>query len=149
MDIEEKPLGIEIRLTGNMIKNYIDQTIQARLKENLTGIEGMVLGYIFHHNDHEITSKEVMENSRGAKATTSQTLNNLAKKGFLEMSPSPIDNRKKVIILTPKGIEVENEFKEIFKEISAQVRKGITSEDEANVKRILKAIRANVTTEGK
>lgn len=149
MDIEEKPLGIEIRLTGNMIKNYIDQTIQAKLKENLTGIEGMVLGYIFHHNDHEITSKEVMENSRGAKATTSQTLNNLAKKGFLEMSPSPIDHRKKVIILTPKGIEVENEFKEIFKEISAQVRKGITSEDEANVKRILKAIRANVTTEGK
>jgi Transcriptional regulators len=149
MDIEEKPLGVEIRLTGNMIKNFIDQTIQARLKEKITGIEGMVLGYIFRHNDHEITSKEVMENNRGAKATTSQTLHNLEKKGFLIMSPSPSDRRKKVIVLTPKGIEVENEFKEIFKEISVQVRKGITIEDEAVVKRILKIIRANVTTEGK
>lgn len=149
MEIEEKPLGVEIRLTGNMIKNFIDQTIQARLTEKITGIEGMVLGYIFRHNDHEITSKEVMESNRAAKATTSQTLNNLAKKGFLEMSPSPTDHRKKVIVLTSKGVEVENEFKQIFKEISVQVRKGITAEDEAAVKRILKVIRANVTTEGK
>jgi MarR family transcriptional regulator, repressor for mepA len=149
MEKEEKPLGVEIRLTGNMIKNFIDQTIQANLKENITGIEGMVLGYIFHHDDHEITSKDVMERNRASKATTSQTLNNLAKKGYLAMSPSSIDHRKKIITLTPKGIEVENEFKEIFKEISIQVRKGITLEDEANVKRILKLIRSNVTTEGK
>jgi DNA-binding MarR family transcriptional regulator len=141
---EEKPIGAEIRHTDNLIKAYIDQTLENHLKENLTGIEGMTMGYIFRHQDQEITAKEVMARSRVSKATTSQTLNGLVKKGYIGMSPSKTDKRKKVITLTAKGEQVEAEFNEIFKEISARVKKGITPEEEATVRGILAKIRANV-----
>jgi DNA-binding MarR family transcriptional regulator len=141
---EEKPIGAEIRHTDNLIKAYIDQTLENHLKENLTGIEGMTMGYIFRHQDQEITAKEVMARSRVSKATTSQTLNGLVKKGYIRMSPSKTDKRKKVITLTAKGEQVEAEFNEIFKEISARVKKGITPEEEATVRGILAKIRANV-----
>jgi MarR family transcriptional repressor of mepA len=141
---KEKPIGAEIRCTDNLIKTFIDQTLENKLKDDLTGIEGMTLGFIFRHQNEEITAKEVMARSRTSKATTSQTLNGLVKKGYLKMESSSKDKRKKIITLTPKGVEMENEFKEIFKEISLTVKKGITEEEEKEVRAILKKIQANI-----
>jgi len=141
---EEKPIGVEIRHTDNLIKAYIDQTLSNQLEEKLTGIEGMTLGYIFHHQEEEIVAKDVMARSRVSKATTSQTLAGLVKKGYLRMAPSKEDKRKKVITLTEKGEKVEMEFKTIFRAISAQVKKGIGPEEEKTVREILAKIRANV-----
>ena len=141
---EEKPLGAEIRRTDHMVKAYIDQTLENHLKEELTGIEGMTLGYIFHHQDQEIVAKDVMARSKVSKATTSQTLSGLEKKGYIKMVPSPEDKRKKIITLTAKGEKVEAEFKEIFKEISATVKTGVTPEEEKTVREVLAKIRANV-----
>ena len=39
------------------------------------------------------------------------------------------------------------EFKEIFKEITAQVKKGISLEEEATIRAVLAKIRANVGEE--
>jgi DNA-binding MarR family transcriptional regulator len=142
---KEKPIGAEIRCTDNLIKTFIDQTLETRLKDDLTGIEGMTLGFIFRHQDEEITAKEVMSRSRTSKATTSQTLNGLVKKGYIKMKPSSSDKRKKTITLTPKGVEMENQFKEIFKEISATVKKGITPNEEKEIRLILKKIQANIS----
>jgi DNA-binding MarR family transcriptional regulator len=144
---EEKPLGAEIRRTDHLIKAYIDQTLEEHLKEELTGIEGMTLGYIFHHQGQEIVAKDVMARSKVSKATTSQTLSGLEKKGYIRMVASPEDKRKKIITLTAKGEKVEAEFKEIFKEISARVKAGVTPEEEATVRSVLAKIRANLSEE--
>ena len=144
-DEKEKPLGVEIRCTGNLIKNYIDQSLQAQLKDKLTGIEGMTLGFIFHNQEKKITAKDVMARSKASKATTSQTLNGLVKKGYIRMETIPNDKRIKAITLTLKGIEMENEFKDIFKDITLTVRKGISEEDEKTIRRILKTIQTNVS----
>jgi MarR family transcriptional regulator, organic hydroperoxide resistance regulator len=146
---EEKPLGAEIRQTNNLIKAYIDKTLEEQIEEDLTGIEGMTLGYIFRHQDQEITAKDVMARSKVSKATTSQTLNGLEKKGYIQMLPTKGDKRKKVIRLTAKGEKVEAEFKEIFTGISARVKAGITPEEEAMLRNILKKIRENVSEEEK
>jgi len=146
---EEKPLGAEIRQTNNLIKAYIDRTLESQLRERLTGIEGMTLGYIFRHQGEEIVAKDIMERSRTSKATTSQTLSGLEKKGYIQMQPSPSDKRKKVITLTDKGLQVEAEFKEIFIGISLKVKEGVTPEEEETVRNVLKKIRANVREEDK
>jgi DNA-binding MarR family transcriptional regulator len=141
---ENRPLGVEIRMTSNLVKNYIDQTLEKNLKEKLTGIEGMSLGYIFRHQGEEITAKEIRDRSHSSKATISQTLSGLEKKGYIEAVPSPSDKRKKIIVLTPLGQKVQKEFREIFKGITAQVKRGISPEEEENVREILKKIQANV-----
>lgn len=144
---EEKPIGVEIRHTDNLIKAYIDQTLSSQLEERLTGIEGMTLGFIFHHQGVEIVAKDVMAHSKVSKATTSQTLAGLVKKGYIRMIPSKEDKRKKVITLTDKGEKVEMEFKTIFGAISAQVKKGISPEEDKTVREVLAKIRANVEEE--
>jgi MarR family transcriptional repressor of mepA len=144
---EEKALGADIRQTNNLIKAYIDRTLESQLEEKLTGIEGMTLGYIFRHQEEEIVAKDVMTRSKVSKATTSQTLSGLVKKGYIRMAPSKEDKRKKVITLTEKGEKVEAEFKAIFTGISAQVKKGVTPEEEKTVREVLAKIRANVEEE--
>lgn len=144
---EEKPLGADIRQTSNLIKAFIDQTLQGRIKENLTGIEGMTLGYIFRHQGQEIVAKDVMARSKASKATTSQTLNGLVKKGCIKMVPSAGDKRKKIITLTEKGEELEREFKALFVEIGAKIKEDITPEEEKTIRAVLAKIRQNVSGE--
>jgi DNA-binding MarR family transcriptional regulator len=146
-DEKEKPLGAEIRCTDNLIKNYIDQTLQANLKESLTGIEGMTMAFIFRHQGEEITAKNIMARNHGSKAATSQTLNGLEKKGYIITEPSKNDRRKKVITLTAKGQNVNAEFKDIFRGITCQIKKGMTPEDEATIRRVLSLIRFNLSGE--
>jgi DNA-binding MarR family transcriptional regulator len=146
---EEKPLGAEIRLTSNAVKSYIDATLESKLKDRLTGIEGLTMGYLFKHEGSVVTAKDIMEKSRSSKATTSQTLHGLEEKGYIKMVPSKDDKRVKAIELTEKGEEVHREFGEIFKDITVQVKKDITPEEEAMVRRVLKQIQANVGMEDK
>jgi DNA-binding MarR family transcriptional regulator len=141
---EEKPLGLEIRFTSNLIKSYVDQELEKKLSYKLTGIEGMTMGYIFRHDKEEITAAAVMEKSHASKATTSQTLAGLVKKGYIKMIPSPSDKRKKIISLTKEGQEVEAEFKEAFVEIGKEVKKGLSEEDEKKIREILKKVQQNV-----
>lgn len=141
---EERPLGADLRRTDNLIKGFVDQTVQSRISANVTGIEGMILGFIFRHIDEENTSKMVMERMHSSRATTSQSLNGLVKKGFIEMVSSKEDKRKKIIHLTEKGTAVHLEFNEIFKDIMAQVEAGITPEEKKAFRETLAKIRDNV-----
>jgi MarR family transcriptional regulator, repressor for mepA len=144
------PLGVEIKRTNKAIKLYIDRYLEAHLKESLTGVEGMTLGYIFHHqtdekgNPRTITAKDVMLNSKNVKATTSQTLTSLQRKGFIKMVPLKEDQRVKSIVLTEKGREVNKEFNVIFGEINSQISKGITQQEKDSLRAILKKVQANV-----
>jgi DNA-binding MarR family transcriptional regulator len=146
---EEKPIGAEIRTTSNLIKAYIDGVLEQKLSNKLTGIEGMTIGYVFRHQDQEVTAKDIIERSKTSKATTSQTLNGLVKKGLIRMVPSKKDQRKKVISLTAKGEEIHQEFRDAFVGITATVKKGITPEEEKTLREILAKIRANVGGEEK
>ena len=146
---EEKPLGAEIRVTSNAVKSYIDATLESKLKDRLTGIEGLTMGYLFKHEGSVVTAKDIMEKSHSSKATTSQTLHGLEEKGYIRMVPSKDDKRVKGIELTEKGEEVHKEFREIFKGVTAQVKRGITPEEEEIVRRVLKKIQANVGMEDK
>lgn len=144
---ETKPLGYEIRLTANQIKCYIDQKVTVGVGSNLTGIEGMTMGFLFHHKNEEVTCKRLMERDGASKATVSQTLKGLEKKGFIEMVHPKDDKRKKIISLTPKGQEIEREFDEIFKEINQNIESGLDEKEIETLRSLLMRIRENVSME--
>lgn len=131
-------------MTSNAVKTYIDQVLEEKLKDRLTGIEGLTMGYLFKHEGSETTAQELMAHSHSSKATTSQTLSGLEKKGYIVMQPSQKDKRKKAIVLTEKGEEVHQEFQTIFKDVTATVKENVTPEEEATVRAVLKKIQANV-----
>jgi DNA-binding MarR family transcriptional regulator len=142
--MEKKHLGAETKLASHAIRSYIDKVLAEKLKEKLTGVEGMTMGYFFRHQDMVLTARLVMDRFHITKATASQTLNGLEKKGLISMKPLPGDKRVKRIVLTEKGEAVQAEFKVIFAEINGQIEKGISEADKETFRSVLHKMMDNV-----
>lgn len=141
---EKRPLGAEIRLTSNAIKNYIDRYMNERFAIEITGVECMTLAYIFRHEGKPIVAADLMRRFGVSKATISQTLSGLSKKGFVRQKTSKVDGRIKIISLTKKGKDLKIRFDKLFKKINASIVDNFSEEEKTELYRLLKKIQSNV-----
>jgi len=140
---EVQPLGVELRWTARMIMAYINTTMEKELDQDLTGVEGMILGFIFRNQDRPLTSRDVIAHYRFSKAAVSETLHGLCQKGFIRMDVSPQDKRSKIIQLTPKGEKTHASFKVLFAKINDVIEKGLSEDDKKQIRQYLSIIRSN------
>jgi DNA-binding MarR family transcriptional regulator len=141
---EQRPLGAEIRRTGNAIKNYIDNVLLTKLNEKLTGVEGMTMVFIFRHQSQDLTARDIMARFDVSKATVSQILHGIEKKGLIVMRPLKEDKRAKIIILTERGQKVNEEFTALFAEMNSRIEQNLTKEEKQELRSVLLRMRENV-----
>ena len=140
--IEEKPIGIQIRRTSNLIKNYIDAEVERRLNRNITGLEAVLLRNIARLS-FECTSKKLQAATGASKAALSEALKNLERKGFLRFEGSSKDRRVKHLLITEQGKEILQELSRIFDDIEKNLLSNVSKEDLETTIRTLSAIRGN------
>ncbi len=141
---EQHPLGAEIRHTGNAIKNYINNVLLAKLNEKLTGVEGMTMVFIFRHQGQDLSARDVMARFDVSKATVSQILHGIEKKGLIVMKPLKDDKRVKIIVLTAKGQKINEEFTTLFTEMNSKIEKGLTEDEKIQLRSTLLKMRENI-----
>jgi DNA-binding MarR family transcriptional regulator len=141
---KENPLGAELKRTVNALQCYISSYVSSHIREDITAMEGMTLGYFFRHSDQKITAKDIIRHSHVSKATVSANLNSLMRKGFLRMVTDPKDKRSKAIVLTKKGKETNAEFDRLFHDINAEIEKGFSADEKQSFRAYLERIRANI-----
>lgn len=135
-------IGASIRRTHHDIKVFVDRYVNAHLPNHLTGIEGLIVGYIFHHTN--VVAGDIMESFHLQKATISQALTNLEKKDVIRMAIDKKDKRKKIITLTKKGEDAHKEFEALYISLIPTIEQGINEEDKATFLRVCEQIRKNV-----
>jgi DNA-binding MarR family transcriptional regulator len=143
-NMEKRSLGFETRKLAHAIKLYVDGTLSKELDIDLSGVEGMTLGYLFHHPDEVVTAQSLMEHFKVKKAACSQLLHALSNKGLIAMKPIPTDKRVKRIVLTKKGNTLHAEFDRIFAKINAQIEKDITPEEREQYECIVAKMASNI-----
>lgn len=143
--MQNRPLGSQIHWTSICIENYISTFFDKECHSCLTPMDCTSLRFIFSHQDEVLYAKDLMKYTKLSKATTSQTLNSLMKKGLIVMVSEKDDKRKKRIVLTPKGNQAINEVDELFVEITKNVEKDFTDEEKANLSKLLEKVRKNVS----
>lgn len=144
---EEKPIGNQIRVTYNMVDNYINSYLANHLVERLYGFEGMTLRYLYENPDSIVTSSLVAKRFNVSKATASQTLHRLEKKGYLKMKPLKEDKRVMQLVLTEKGKRRHQDCSQCFVDITNTIEKDFSKEERETLTFLLKKIIQNITTE--
>lgn len=138
------PVGALIHQTANYIDTFIDSYLNNSKDVFLTAMEGMTMRTIYH-KDGPLFAKDIMKSTHVSKATTSQTLNSLVRKGLIIMQTKENDKRSKIIYLTDKGKETIIKFDEAFAKITEATEKDFTVEEREILVRLLEKIRNNVT----
>lgn len=59
----EKRIGIEIRVLANLIGRCLNDVGFNDEQNSLTGPQGLVLGYLYDHQDHDIFQKILKQHS--------------------------------------------------------------------------------------
>lgn len=138
----EKEIGTVIRNVNHDIKVFLDRYMSLHLPNHLTGIEGLVVGYISTHGS--LYASDIMENFHFQKATVSQAIAKLVRKGYLSVKLDPKDKRKKIILLTELGKKANEEFEDLYKTLVPTIEKGISEEDKLTFLRVCEQVKKNV-----
>lgn len=115
--------------------------------QDITFAEASVLFCLLEHSSDNFCSRDIYGVFRVSKATVSAILKNLRKKGYLEMTALPEDERRKQITLTDKAYRAREKIQESLEHRSALMCRGIPPEEIAVTKECLKKILNNLKQE--
>ncbi len=104
---------------------------------DLTFTQWQVLKAINMSEEKELNINEIIFELNSDKATISQVIKNLEKKGMVNIKQDELDKRKKNISLTNKMINNCLELKKIEEEFLKDIFKNLTDKEKKEFERIL------------
>ena len=143
--VKERAIGFELKFTNNEIRRSLDQRFAENGLEDLSGMQGPVIGYIFgNSSERDVFQKDIEKWFNIRRSTATVMLQAMEQKGLIEREPVPNDGRLKKIILTDKAKELHYRVKEQIEQFHRELEEGITPEEKEEFLRILDRIRENL-----
>lgn len=140
----EKHVGFEIRTLSNLIKRKVDNFVSKKYIENITGIHGWVIGYIYKNMDRDIFQKDIEEEFSVRRSTATTILQLMEKNELILRQPVSYDARLKKLVLTEKAIQHHLKFREDINTLEKVLVKGIPEEELEAFFNTMEKIKANL-----
>ena len=122
-------LGYEVKTLARMMKQRIDDTEFMRTNEQMTGMQGWVLGYFTRHDGEDIFQRDLEAEFRVRRSTMTQLLNTMESGGLIERVECEKDRRLKKIVPTPLARGYMQRNVEAINEAEAQLTRGFSQEE--------------------
>ena len=142
--MKEETLGRELKQLGNLIKRNIDNHRINCKKEEITGMNGMVIHYLYANKDKEIFQKDIEREFSIRRSTVTGILSLMEEKELIKRISVEEDKRLKKIVLTDKSITFVNIIKEECIRIDEIISRGLTTEEINTFIKILRKISDNL-----
>ena len=122
-------LGYEIKTLARMMKQCIDATEFMKTNEQMTGMQGRVLGYFTHHEGQEIFQRDLETEFRIRRSTMTQLFNTMESGGLIERVECEKDRRLKKIVPTPLACDYMRRSEEAIKMAESQLIRSFSKEE--------------------
>lgn len=142
--MEEKRIGIEIRILANLIGRCLNEVGFNDEHSSLTGPQGLVLGYLYDHQDHDIFQKDIEATFNVRRSSATGLLQCLEANGFIERVNVDYDARLKKIVLTKKAHEFREGLEEHIQKMEAILVKDLEPQEIEDLIRIMNKIKNNL-----
>ena len=120
------------------------ERMDARMSRfGMTPAQTHVLRYL-RQNGGQMPQRELLENLKVKPSTVNGILDRMEEKGLVERSVSGTDARRRVVALTPAGLEREAEAKQSFLEAEALIARGMTEEETDTLRSLLERVIHNL-----
>lgn len=143
MESETYPYGQKIKA----LTIAFERIVNANCAElDLTGAQGMILGYLNHHLDRFVYPKDIEKHFGLAHPTVSGLLQRLEYKGFITFTTASHDRRCKCITMTQKAIENGARNRALMENIDELLVQGFTPEERLQFWNLLSRAAKNVSS---
>ena len=90
----------DIKVLNNLILRDLEQRSRLRAGDVISGVNGMIMGYILTHSDREVYQRELEDEFGLTRSTISKVVNLMERKGLIERVPAEHDARQRLLRLT-------------------------------------------------
>lgn len=139
-------VGYKIRL----IHNRIHKTMEAKREANqddLTGMQRWTIGFLKEHETEEIYQRDIEAAFSVSRATASNMLSVMERKGLIERLSVAHDARLKKLVLTPKATNLLERAQADVREMEETILRGMSQEEILAFKTALDRIMVNLGEE--
>ena len=141
-----RSIGMECRCVSNLVRRKMGETDAIKESQQLTGMHGYVIGYLYNHQDEAVYQKDLEKRFEMRRSTATQMLSLMEKNGLIVRQSVARDARLKRLVLTEKAVKLH---KEVVKEIEAMellLTAGVTAEELQIFFAVVDKVKANLTS---
>ena len=140
-------IGLEIKALNNAIRRNLDARFAREGMQDLCGIQGPMIGYIYDHGEEDIFQKDIEKAFDIRRSSATVLLQNLEQKGFIVRQSVKQDARLKKIVLTDKAIKYNLKIRKEIQSFDEMLESEITPEEKEQFLHILDKVRSNLQQE--
>ena len=132
-----------LSLIGQRTKHLLHGRL---LPYDITPQQARIIGFVCSEQREGkiICQKDIEEAFELKGSSITSLLQGLERKGFITRRPDPSDERRKIVIVLPKGERLMNDFETAFREIDEKMLQGLTPEQQQSLVDTLKLLADNL-----
>ncbi|MBV9257202.1 MAG: MarR family transcriptional regulator [Ktedonobacteraceae bacterium] len=129
MNIVDNKIRVYLSLIGQRTKHLLDERL---LPYDITPQQARIIGFVCseQREGKTICQKDIEEAFELKGSSITSLLQGLERKGFITRRSDPSDERRKVVIVLPKGQGLMSDFETAFREMDEKMLQGLTSEQQ-------------------
>lgn len=142
-------VGYKIRLLHNQLHKRMEYNNKRSEAEtgDLTRMQRFTIGYLHRNTDREIYQKDLESEFAISRATASNMLAVMERKGLIKREPVEHDARLKKIVLTEQAKQMHRQVEVAIRETESLLTKGMSEDDKRNLHRYLDRMIQNLVEE--
>ena len=125
----QKSISFYIRRLDNLVRHRMDQSQAKASMDNITGLHGFLVGYLYHHQDKPVYQRDLERDLKMCRSTITAVLQLMEKNGLIVRTGVPDDARKKQIHLTDRARTLAADFQREIHETERLMEEGIREDD--------------------
>ena len=141
-----RSIGMECRCVSNLVRRKMGETDAIKLSQELTGMHGFVIGYLYNNQHEEVYQKDLEKRFEIRRSTATQMLSLMEKNGLILRQPVEHDARLKKLVLTDKAVQMHKEVVKEIERMEGLLTKGVSQEELANFFAVMDKVKANLTS---
>ncbi len=142
MDVDLGEMIKDCRFIGMQLSSRGSQALS---DQGLTPIQARVLLYILKHSERGTSLTEIHRETGYTMAATSGLIKRLRENGFVRVEPYRLDERKKLLFATDKGMRVRALMDECMAQLPNQLYRDFTEDELVVLNQLQKKMLCNLS----
>lgn len=139
----EDSIGYRMRLIHNCIHKQMEAKRHAN-EDDVTGMQRWILIYLKKQGEKEVYQKDIEQEFRVSRATASNMLQLMERKGLIIRETASCDARLKKIILTQEASKLLDRAQRDVHEMEEKIAEGFSKEELGQLREYLDRIMKNI-----
>lgn len=138
-------MALTMRSINHKTQRFIDNNLNKKSVERVTGTNGFIIGYIAENSDKDVFQRDIEREFGITRSTTSKIISLMIEKGLIEIGKVERDGRLKKLMLTKKAKKLADLMENDSREVEKKLTKGFTPDEVETLLGFLARLEKNIS----